>query len=368
MRLLSLALIAALPLTAPLATAAPRAPSPSVVETRVLESTVLKDNRVGLNTSRRLKIYLPPGYRESKARYPVIYLLHSINWDNERMFAPGTLAQPTFDRAIAAGIIGPFIVVAPDYTAPGVGSFFVNSSTTGRFEDYTLQEVVPFVDSNYRTLADAASRGITGDFMGAYGAMRYAFRHPDVFGTVYGMHPVGAGSGVEPTFSRPDWALMQRARSWDELRGDGYATVFMSMMQAFLPDAERPPFYCDFMVDVRDGRRVVNARNVDLLKSRFFLEKIAAQERENVLKLRGIKFDWGRYDPTFAHVHSNRELTRELDELGVEHEAEEYRGLPWDKYWAEDGGRMATEVLPFFARHLAGGARSGDAGSGNRAH
>jgi hypothetical protein len=66
----------------------------------------------------------------------------------------------------------------------------------------------------------------------------------------------------------------------------------------------------------------------------------------------GIKFDWGRYDPTFAHVHSNRELTRELDELGIEHEAEEYRGLPWDKYWTPDGGRMTEEVLPFFARRL----------------
>ena len=346
MRLLSL--IAALPLAAQLAAA----PSASVVETRTLESTILRDNLVGLDTNRRLKVYLPPGYRESRIRYPVIYLLHSINWDNERMFAPGTLAQPTFDRAIAAGVIPPFIVVAPDYRAPGVGSFFVDSATSGRFEDHTLHEVVPFVDSNYRTIPDAASRGITGDFMGAYGAMRYAFRHPDVFGAVYGMHPVGAGSGIEPTFTRPDWALMQRARSWEDLRADTYASVFMSMMQAFLPNPGRPPFYCDFMVDVRDGQRVVDAENVRLLKSRFFLEKIAEQERANLPKLRGIKFDWGRYDPTYAHVHSNRELTRELDELGVEHEAEEYRGLPWDKYWAEDDGRVATDVLPFFARHL----------------
>ena len=43
--------------------------------------------------------------------------------------------------------------------------------------------------------------------------------------------------------------------------------------------------------------------------------------------------------------------SRRLDELGIEHEAEEYRGLPWDKYWIE-GGRVYTEVLPFFARRL----------------
>ena len=168
----------------------------SVIETKYLESTILKENRIGLNPVRRIKVYLPPGYAQSKLRYPVIYMLHSINWDNERMFAPGTAAQPTFDRAIANGVIRPFIVVAPDYTTPGPGSMFANSSTAGRFEDHTLQEVVPYIDAHYRTLPKAESRAITGDFMGAYGALRYAFRHPDVFSVVYAMHPVGTGSGV----------------------------------------------------------------------------------------------------------------------------------------------------------------------------
>ena len=43
--------------------------------------------------------------------------------------------------------------------------------------------------------------------------------------------------------------------------------------------------------------------------------------------------------------------TRDLDELGIEHEAEEFRGLPWDKYWSDDG-RAYTKVLPFIARRL----------------
>lgn len=330
------------------------APPASTVDTRFIDSKALADNRVGLNLHRSLKVYLPPGYASGRQRYPVIYMLHGLNWSNERMFAPDSTIQSTFDAAIAKGVIPPFIAVAPDYTAAGPGTFFVNSSTSGRFEDFTLDEVVPFVDANYRTLPRSQSRAIIGEHMGAYGAMRYAFRHPDVFGTVYGMHPVGAGSGVEPTFSRPDWSLMQNAKSWDDLRADGFASVFMSMMQAFLPNPDRPPFYCDFMVDVRGGQRTVNVANVRLLKSRFFLEKIAEEQRDNVAKLRGIKFDWGRYDNTYAHVHSNRELTRELDELGIEHEAEEYRGLPWDKYWVPDG-RVLTQVLPFLARHLATG-------------
>lgn len=328
------------------------AASPSVVQTRSYDSAILRDNLIGLNPQRRLKVYLPPGYADSKQRYPVIYLLHSINWDNERMFAPGTLAQPTFDRAIARGVIRPFILVAPDYTTPGIGTFFANSSTAGRFEDHTLQEVIPFIDAHYRTLARVGSRGITGDFMGAYGALRYAFRHPDVFSVVYGMHPVGTGSGVEPLYARPNWGLMQRAQTYTELQSDQFAPVFTAMMQAFLPNPQRPPFFCDFAVDVHGTEQKVNATNVQLVEQRFFLENIAAQERENLLRLRAIKFDWGRYDPTYAHVHSNREFTRDLDELGIEHEAEEYRGLPWDKYWTPDGGRVYEEVLPFFARYL----------------
>lgn len=336
----------------PICSHAATATLPGVIETRFLESSILKENRVGLNPTRRIKVYLPPGYAQAKARYPVIYMLHSLNWDNERMFAPGTAAQPTFDRAISRGVIRPFILVAPDYTANGPGSMFANSTTAGRFEDHTLQEVVPFIDSNYRTLARPESRGITGDFMGAYGALRYAFRHPDVFSVVYAMHPVGTGSGVEPLYQRPDWSRLQNARSAADLQGDPYGPVFLTMVQTFLPNPQRPPLYCDFMIDIRDGERDVNVDNVKRVEQGFFLENIAAQERDNLRKLRGIKFDWGRYDPTYAHVHSNREFTRDLDELGIDHEAEEFRGTPWDKYWSDDG-RVYTEVLPFFARLLA---------------
>jgi hypothetical protein len=324
----------------------------SVIETKYLDSSVLGENRIGLNPVRRIKVYLPPGYAQSKARYPVIYLLHSINWDNERMFAPGTAAQPTFDRAIANGVIRPFILVAPDYTTPGPGSFFVDSPVSGRFEEHTVGEVVPFIDANYRTLPAAASRGITGDQLGAYGAMRYAFRHPDVFSVVYGMHPYGSGSGIVPMQSRPDWNRIHAAKSYADLAGNPYSPVFIAMAQAFLPNPDRPPFYCDFLVEKNAaGHLQVDAEHVLLLKSRFFLEEIAGQERANLAKLRGIKFDWGRYDPNPDHVFSNVVFSRKLDELGIEHFADEFRGLPWDKYLGEDG-RVYDEVLPFFARRL----------------
>ena len=123
------------------------------------------------------------------------------------------------------------------------------------------------------------------------------------------------------------------------------------MSQTFLPNPERPPFYCDFIVDLVDGQQKLNVGNSELLKSRFMLQKIAADNIEKVRTLRGIEFDWGRYDPNQDHVYANQAFTRRLDELGIEHFAEEFRGLPWEKYWNEEG-RVYTQVLPFFARRL----------------
>jgi S-formylglutathione hydrolase FrmB len=327
-------------------------PAASVVETKFIESAVLADNKVGLSLRRSVKIYLPPGYAGGKTRYPVIYLLHNINWSNDRIFASDSAVQPTFDRAISRGVIKPFIVVAADYTSPAAGPFYANSSTAGRWEDFTLQEVVPFVDAHYRTIASPDSRGITGDFMGGFGAMHYAFRHPEVFGAVYAMHPVGTGSGLVPMYTRPDWNKVYGARNFADLAGDPYSAIFVAMAQTFLPNANKSPFYCDMIVDLVDGQPKLNVANLQLLKSRFMLEKTAADNLVNVGKLRGIKLDWGRYDPNQDHVYANQSFTRKLDELGIDHEADEYRGLPWDKYWIVDG-RVHTEVLPFFARKLA---------------
>jgi hypothetical protein len=340
-----LALLALLFLSPPILAAS------GTVETPVLVSRVLEDNRVGLNTHRPLKVYLPPGYATSKARYPVIYMLHGLNWNNDRMFDAASRTQATFDKAIASGVIKPFIAVAPDYTTQGPGTFFVNSSTAGRFEDFTVKEVVPFIDANYRTLPRRESRAIMGEHMGAFGAFWYAVHHADVWGTLYALHPVGTGPGLVPMWSRPDWRLVKNAKSFAELSSDPYTPVFVAMSQAFLPNPDRPPFYCDFIANIDEEPATLNVANSQLLRSRFFLEKAVADNLDAVKTLRGIKFDWGRYDPNQDHVYANQAFTRKLEELGVEHEAEEYRGLPWDKYWMEDG-RVINEVLPFFAKRL----------------
>ena len=76
-----------------------------------------------------------------------------------------------------------------------------------------------------------------------------------------------------------------------------------------------------------------------------------AESADNLKTMRGIAFDWGRFDPNQDHVVANRTFSRRLEDLGVEYEAEEYRGDPFSRVWTDDG-RFYTRVLPFLARHL----------------
>lgn len=125
-------------------------------------------------------VILPPGYRQNSARrYPVLYYLHGLG-DNEQMFLHSggfDLIQDLWDRHE----IGDFILVTPS----GYASFFMNSHD-GRFryDDFFLQEFMPWIESHYRIAAGRGSRGIGGISMGGYGALRVAFLHPQMFGSV----------------------------------------------------------------------------------------------------------------------------------------------------------------------------------------
>ena len=318
-----------------------------------IDSTVLRDTRTGLDPRRSVSVYLPPGYEGSGTRYPVVYYFHSFRWDNERMFADGGV-QRVLDRGIGRGAIRPFILVAANYSTPTVGSFYENSSTSGRWMDFTVKELVPFVDRTFRTLARRESRGLAGEFIGGYGALRFAMYHPELFSSVYALHPVGAGAGEIPMAlnQRPDWPRILNAKSFADLSGDGFSEVFVAMAQAFSPNPNRPPFYCDFAFELVDGAPKYHPEHGQQLWNAFLLDRLVMDKAAALQQMRGIKMDWGRFDPTRAHVESNQALTRTLLDLGVEHEAEEYNGVIWEKNWIEHG-RVETDLLPFFARHLA---------------
>ena len=134
---------------------------------------------------------------------------------------------------------------------------------------------------------------------------------PDLFGSVYALHPVATGTGeVAMTYIDIDWAKVQGAKSLADLAGAGRSQIFVLISQAFLPNADRPPFYCDFPVELRDGRPVLNPEQNRRLQRGFLLEETLDENAANLRSLRGIAFDWGRYDLTTAHVFANRVFSR----------------------------------------------------------
>lgn len=156
-------------------------------EVRVLRHTskILKNNPLNDPYIRDVIVYLPPSYGKSGKRYPVSYLIAGFTGFgamNMNLSAYSENIQQRLDRLIRTKKMKDMIVVMPDCFTKYGGSQYVNSAATGKYEDYLIKEIVPFVDSNFHTIPKAASRSIVGKSSGGYGAMWLAMRNPDVFG------------------------------------------------------------------------------------------------------------------------------------------------------------------------------------------
>ncbi|MGI9056572.1 MAG: alpha/beta hydrolase [Pyrinomonadaceae bacterium] len=150
------------------------------------ESEILKNNPLGDKYIRDLYVYLPPDYEaDSDKNYPTVYHLIGFTgrgkmFMNESAFAPNFAER--MDKLIAEEKIKPMIVVMPDCFTHYGGSQYINSSATGDYEDYLINEIVPFIDENFRTIKDKNSRAVMGKSSGGYGALLMAMRYADIFG------------------------------------------------------------------------------------------------------------------------------------------------------------------------------------------
>ena len=151
-----------------------------------IESDLLRDNPLGDPHVRPLWAYVPPAYEaEPDRRFPSIYVIQGMTgqldmWRNRSAFRLSTPER--IDRLFAEeGCPAAVVVFVDAWTSYG-GSQFIDSPGTGRYGKYVCDEVVSFVDARYRTLADAAHRGLTGKSSGGYGAMVVPMLRPDVFG------------------------------------------------------------------------------------------------------------------------------------------------------------------------------------------
>lgn len=158
------------------------------VDTPWLHSPLLEGNWPGDPVERMLPVYLPPGYDDDpNQRYPVIYALAGHGGSGPLMLAPSAWGESfpeRIDRLIRTGKMGPVIAVLPDCWTIFGGAQYINSTALGPYEDYLNEELIPYVDTHYRTIPDREHRAITGKSSGGYGAMVQSMRHPELWGAV----------------------------------------------------------------------------------------------------------------------------------------------------------------------------------------
>ncbi len=137
-----------------------------------------------LGRSVNVNVYLPPSYSENpNQRYPVLYLLHGYGGNNTDWTNNGM--QSVTDTAIANGTAVEMIIIMPD----GFNSWYINQSGMN-YETFMLDELIPYVDANYRTYGTGDTRAIAGLSMGGYGTALHLFKHYDLYSSGYGMSGV----------------------------------------------------------------------------------------------------------------------------------------------------------------------------------
>lgn len=150
------------------------------VKNIVMKSEVLGEDKP-------LTVYLPDGYEKSNQSYPVLYLLHGA-WGNDRDWTDKGSAKEIADLTIKAGKATPMIIVMPDargtdanFAGPHMGYF---DQQGWNYEKYFYEELIPYIESNFRVTGGKKNRAIAGLSMGGGGAVAYGQNYPDWWSSV----------------------------------------------------------------------------------------------------------------------------------------------------------------------------------------
>ncbi len=144
-------------------------------QARLLESMAMNSSL--MNQVVKFSIYLPPDYYVSNRRYPVLYLLHGLG-DNETSWVQFGEADRMADEGIKAGELPPMIIVMPN---AGVTWYVNDYQNKIRYEDMFVQELIPHIDSSFRTRTQREFRALSGLSMGGFGSLVLAMHHPELF-------------------------------------------------------------------------------------------------------------------------------------------------------------------------------------------
>jgi S-formylglutathione hydrolase len=323
-----------------------------------IEAPSLVNNLVGEPTERTISVYLPPSYGSSEKRYPVIYYLPGYG----EASVSGFRLPDDLDSLIESGQVKEMIVVVASGDSKMGGSFYVNSPVTGNWEDHIVEDVVGYVDANFRTLPRAESRGITGHSMGGFGALNIAMRHPDVFGAVYSMSPgLFDENGLAESFMFARETLIRDFVNYEaELAAlpleNAQRRMFappeefsLAYGYAFAPNPDRHPPYFEYPYREADGKLVRDDEVWEKWESGFGgIAEEAIQYKDNLLQLKGIVVDYGIHDENPWIPKGSEYYGEQLTAAGIPVTVESYDGNHFNRL----GERIGEYMLPFFSRLL----------------
>ncbi|MDR1530440.1 MAG: hypothetical protein LBS40_08640 [Burkholderiales bacterium] len=323
-------------------------------------SEVLADNPLGDPVWRKITVWLPPSYASAKNRhYPALYSLAGF-----MSAGPAQVGWRGFDENIPERVarlihkkkMGEAVIVFPDcFTSLG-GNQYINSSAIGRYADYLVKEVVPFVDRTFRTLAARDHRGLFGHSSGGYGALAHAMLYPRIWGAAashagdmgfencylpgwsrtltvlsqYRNPPYREGKSKAPMLLAATkrgiddgrvrsflMAMRKKSPSFDE----GHALMDVAMAATYDPDPDAPngfrlPFNLETGELLNERWRCWQRRDPVRMVGRY-----AAALRS----LRALYFDCGWRDQYHMH-YGARQFAQALDKHSVPHIYEIFDG------------------------------------------
>ena len=287
----------------------------------------------------KFNVALPADYEKSEERYPVLYLLHGLTsnyvaWDR----IGATTYAEHFDD---------LIVVSPD----AGNSWYINYAENeegqlNNWEDHIIEDVVGYVDENFRTIAQREGRAINGLSMGGYGGLTLGLRHPEMFisiGSTSGALSYARGAATrlrreaeqpeatsQPTSQRTPQRTPEEQAARDERLNRPDSTIGI---EEFMSQAERSP----------GGRPFTTPEQADAYDPFKLIEEIAPED------LPHITLDCGTED---GLIGGAREMAQILFEKDIPFDFMQMHGRHSGEYWRQALGHFMAIQYEVMQRAL----------------
>lgn len=323
-----------------------------------ISSKNLKNNLLGDPNKRRVCVYLPENYNTSNKNYPFFMSLASFTSSSLKQLAWGAYTETLpqrIERLIHEKKMGDVIVVFPDcFTSLG-GNQYINSEAMGNWADYLNEEVLPEVESRFRTIRKKEARAIFGKSSGGYGALVYGMKYAHLWGAV-ACH--SGDIGFELLYKSEFPVCLTKLASYrnditffleslekeKNLSGDNFcALMCLAMCATYAPNPKNP----------KGIELPVNFETCEIIEALWnkwlehdpltLIENKTVQE--NLSSLNALFIDCGYKDEYHLH-YGARKLKRKLESYEIKHHYEEFEGTH-----SQTNHRFDTS-LPFLYKAL----------------